>query len=136
MFYWNILGDPLFKAISFFFETANLPHSLGKTFIALIPKKDNLVLVSDFRPISLCNVCNKIIVKIFANHLHYAIHELVGPEQNGFIPGCGTSDNVITALEIAYSLEFDNTTLPKMIIKVDIEKAFDTIELLPIVVTL
>lgn len=128
VFYWNILGDPLFKAISFFFETANLPHSSGKTFIALIAKKDNLVLVSDFRPISLCNVFYKIIAKFFASHLHYVIHKLVGAEQNGFIPGCGTSDNVITALEIAHSLEFDNTTLPKMVIKVDIEKAFDTIE--------
>lgn len=39
LFYWNIIGDHFFKAISYFFEHSKIPHSWGRTFIALIPKK-------------------------------------------------------------------------------------------------
>lgn len=57
VFYWNVLADLLFKAILDFFLTFNLPKSWGKTFVVLIPKKENPTSVINFRPISLCNVC-------------------------------------------------------------------------------
>lgn len=62
--YWNIVGHHLFKAIKYFFDTSSLPNSWGKTYIVLIPKINFPKLVSDFKPISLCNVSNKIISKI------------------------------------------------------------------------
>lgn len=62
VFYWNVIGDHLFKTFSkFFFLTSNLPPSWGKTFVVLIPKKENpIFLIADFKPISHCNVCYKI----------------------------------------------------------------------------
>lgn len=110
LFYWNIVGDHLFKAISFFFNSGQLPSSWGKTYVALIPKKPNPTSVSDFRPISLCNVCYKIITKMLANRLKRVIHKLIGPEQSGFIPGRGAFDNIITAQEIVHSIENENGT--------------------------
>lgn len=74
-----------------------LPRSWGQTFVTLIPKKDNHVLVIDFQLISLCNVCYKVILKILANRLLSVIISLVNPEQNGFIPGRGAFDSIITA---------------------------------------
>lgn len=53
---------------------------------------------------------------------------LVGIEQNGFISGRDAYDNIISAQEIAHSLEFDSSVLPRMILKIDVEKAFHTLE--------
>lgn len=136
VFYWNIIGGHFFNAISYFFNTARIPPAWGKTFMALLLKKDNAMLVSDFRPIFLCNVYYKVIAKILANHLRNVISNLVGPEQNGFISRCGTYDNIIAAQEIAHNLETDSSVLPRMIIKIDVEKAFDTLEWNVVIATL
>lgn len=50
LFYWNIVRKHLFNALSHFFDTGQLSHSWGKTFVALIPKKSNPISVTDFRP--------------------------------------------------------------------------------------
>lgn len=42
-----------FEAISYFSQTCNIPPSWGKTFVVFIPKEENPLFVSDFRPISL-----------------------------------------------------------------------------------
>lgn len=104
-----------------------MPASLGKTYIALIPKKANPKLVSDFCPISLCNVCYKVIYKILANRLKKVIHKLICPKQTSFLTGCGSSDNVIVAQEIAHSIKSEYPALPRMIIKIYIKKTFDTV---------
>lgn len=67
VFFWLNISDHLFSIVSQFFSNSIMPKSWGKTYIILIHKKDNLHLVSDYRSISLCNVCFKIISKILAN---------------------------------------------------------------------
>ena len=113
-----------------------MPMDWGKTCIVLIPKKDCANRVSDFRPISLCNVCYKIISKILTNRLKPVIHKLIGPEQNGFLAGKSTFDNIIAVQEIVHSLETDTQHPPRMLIKVDIEKAYDAMEWEAILATL
>lgn len=93
--FWPIIGDHLFSAVRFFFDRSVLPSSWGKTLIILIPKKDKPKLVSDFRPISLCNVCFKIITKILANWLKSVLLSLIGREQVGFVSGRCPFDNII-----------------------------------------
>lgn len=63
----------------------------------LIPKNDSPYSVTDIRPISLYNGGYKVISKILVNHLKLGIHNLVGPEQNGFFPGWSTFDNILEA---------------------------------------
>ncbi|XP_039134322.1 uncharacterized protein LOC120271710 [Dioscorea cayenensis subsp. rotundata] len=127
LFYWNILGDHIFKAIAHVFDTAKIPNSWGKTFVFLIPKIEHPQKVSDFHPISLCNVCYKIISKILAARLKIVLPKLIGPEQTGFLAGRSTVDNILAVQEIVHSMEIDKSSPPRMLLKIDIEKAFDTI---------
>ncbi|XP_039116442.1 uncharacterized protein LOC120251854 [Dioscorea cayenensis subsp. rotundata] len=136
LFYWNVLGDHIFKAITHFFTTAIIPSSWGKTFVVLIPKVDHPQKVTDFRPISLCNVCYKLISKILAERLKVILPKLIGIEQSGFLEGRSTFDNIIAVHELAHSLEFDKSSPPRMLVKVDIDKAFDTVEWSTILATL
>lgn len=73
-------------------------------------------------------MCYKVISKILANHLKYVTQNLVGPEQSGFLPWYSTFDNIIATQEIAHSIETDTSLSPRMIDKMYIEKAFDTVE--------
>lgn len=55
---WCKLTD-LLDACNEFLNNVPLPRNLMATSIILIPKKDRPQTLSDFRPISLCNMINK-----------------------------------------------------------------------------
>jgi hypothetical protein len=42
---------------------------VNSTFLTLIPKVNNPTTFGDYRPISLCNLCYKLITKIIANRI-------------------------------------------------------------------
>lgn len=46
-----------------------MDYEFNKTNICLIPKVQRSMKLADFRPISLCNVAYKIIVKVMANKM-------------------------------------------------------------------
>ena len=46
----------------------HVARSLNANFIALIPKCDKPKTFNDFKPISLCNLVYKIIMKVISNH--------------------------------------------------------------------
>ena len=54
-----------------------VPESLNSTFISLIPKVKNPKKVSEFRPISLCNVVYKLIAKVVANRLKKLLAKMI-----------------------------------------------------------
>lgn len=52
-----------------FLNNGGLVEDINQTFILLIPKHKIATRVMEYRPISLCNVLDKIIAKTLANHL-------------------------------------------------------------------
>lgn len=49
------------NAVINFFEDGIMPEGINETVIVLIPKGNNPQSIKDYRPISLCNVINKVI---------------------------------------------------------------------------
>ena len=64
-----------------------IPTGWNETTIILIPKVKDLKRVSEFRPISLCNVIYKLISEALANRLKLLLLEIISPTQSTFVPG-------------------------------------------------
>ncbi|KAK4383872.1 hypothetical protein Sango_3111800 [Sesamum angolense] len=79
------------------------------------------------RPISCCNVIYKVITKILVSRIREILDLLISPSQNAFVPGRLISDNVLLAQELFSS--YNQCRLPpRCALKVDLRKAFDTVE--------
>ncbi|XP_075503964.1 uncharacterized protein LOC142541290 [Primulina tabacum] len=83
------LEEDVFDAVLDFFRGSPLPQGFTATTITLIPKVMGAQAWSDFRPISLCNVTNKIISKLLYSRLKEVAERLVSWNQSGFVPGRG-----------------------------------------------
>ena len=100
---------------------------IAATLFVLIPKIDNPVHLRNFRPISLCNVIYKIITKVMVNRLRPFLDEIISPLQGSFIPGRGTTDNIIIAQEMMNFMHRSKSKKGAIAFKLDLEKAYDSI---------
>jgi len=123
---WHITGPAFCAAIDSFFAGAPMHKGINSAFIALIPKTTSPSTMKDFRPISLCTFVYKCIAKILASRLQSVLHTLIDKAQSAFIPSRSISDNILLAQELirGYGRE---TGTPKCALKVDLNKAFDSI---------
>lgn len=93
--------------------------------LALIPKNPNPLTFYRYIPISLCNVSYKIVTKILANRLKNLFPSLISENHGGFVPKRQMTDNVILIQEAIHSSI--NRKERGMIIKIDMENAFDRV---------
>lgn len=84
--------------------------------------------IQNYRPIGLCNTSYKIISKIITNRIKPIINQLIGPEQAAFLPNRRAVDNIIIIEEVLEHIQKNKGRKHFMIIKLDMEKAFDEIE--------
>ena len=70
-----------------FFRIGKLIKQLNRNFIALIPKVKDPEVLSDFRPIYLCNTTYNVFSKILVNRLKPLLHKFIGKTQNEFFLG-------------------------------------------------
>lgn len=122
---WCYLQPNFQHTINEFYQTCHIPIGLNSSFIALIPKHTNPTSPSEYRPISLINSSMKIILKVLANRLKMALPHIISEEQSGFMQGRNISDGIIITSEIIHSMRRHKTK--GVILKLDFEKAFDTV---------
>lgn len=68
-------------------NSGKLHPPLNHTFISLIPKKKNCELVSNYHPISLCNVLYKLISKVLVNRMKRFMPAIISELQCAFVGG-------------------------------------------------
>lgn len=124
-----MLGDDLSRDIWLFFKTDSYHQRQNETHVCLIPKVVGPKNISEYGPISLCNVYYKIIAKILSKRLHPLLFNLISEHQSTFFPARAISDNVLITHEIIYYLRTSGATKQcSMAIKTDMSKAYDRIE--------
>lgn len=127
--HWEIVGDDTLKMISHFFRSGEILQGLNDTNIVLIPKKKNPTMVSDLRPIALCNILMKVITKVLANRMKNMLEKVVSESQSAFIPGRLISDNIMVSYEIMHYLKKKKIEKDGyMALKLDMSKAYDRVE--------
>lgn len=123
---WGILGAEVITAIQRFFTTAFMPSTINSTILTMVPKHPGATAVSDYRPISCCSTLYKAISKILVSKLKPLLPELILPNQTAFVQGRLLVENTVLATELVNG--YHKLIGPKkIVIKVDIAKAFDTI---------
>ncbi|KAI0530913.1 hypothetical protein KFK09_000461 [Dendrobium nobile] len=83
--YWKIIAQDIRGAIFQFISTGKMNEKWKETLIVLIPKVQNPVDPSQFRPISLSLSIYKIIAKLLLNRLNLVINDLISENQAAFL---------------------------------------------------
>ena len=122
---WETVGESICKFIRGMFDGDPIPADLNRTLIVLIPKVEKPEHITQFRPISLYNVIQKLISKVVVNHLKNIMSSVVSPNQVSFVPGSHITDNIILAQEIVHTMRRKTGKKGFMMIKIDLEKAYD-----------
>lgn len=109
------------------FLTGEFDSSINTTHIVLIPKKERPESITYFRPISLCNVVYKILSKVLVNRMTSCLPKLINPLQTSFVLGRHATDNVIIVQELLHSLQKSKAKNGGLMVKLDLEKAYDRV---------
>lgn len=124
---WPIITEDFTVAIQSVFRFGFLPKGVNSTILALIPKKIDSMVMRDYRPIACCNVLYKVVSKIIANRLKLLLPRIISDNQSAFVKGRLLMENVLLATELVKEYHKD-TISPRCVMKIDISKAFDSVQ--------
>ena len=125
--YWIDVGMDITQAILSSLNLGSILKSTNHTFITLIPEVQNLERVTEFRPISLCNVIYKIASKVIVNRLKPWLNFIISETQSAFIADRFITDNILIEFESLHQ----NNCIGKtsfMFLKLDMSKVYDRVE--------
>ena len=75
--YSDVVGSNVINCVMNTLNSGIMPQGLNETYICLIPKVKCLQKVTEFHPISLCNILYKIMSKVLANRLKKILPEVI-----------------------------------------------------------
>ena len=125
--FFDLIGDHLLESYNEAFDKGKISISQRRGIISLIPKGENyLVELTNWRPITLLNVDYKILARAFAKRIELKLPNLIHSDQTGFVKGRFIGQNVRLLNDIMEYTELNK--IPGIMVLIDFEKAFDTLE--------
>ena len=126
-FTWPLFGPILLDSWNYAIQTGNLTHSHEDSYLKLLPKEGkDLKQLKNWRPITLSNCDIKIITKSLANKLAKNLTSVISECQTAYMKDRQITDNLHI---IQYAIEKStDLNIPSMIVSLDAEKAFDSVE--------
>ncbi|MCH82218.1 LINE-1 reverse transcriptase like, partial [Trifolium medium] len=124
--FWDLLKFDIRIMFDQFHGNATLPKGILSYFITLIPKVYSPQSLGDFRPISLLGCLYKLIAKVLASRLAKVVGDLIPKTQSAFLKGRQLVDGVVVVNEV---IDFAKRARKEcLILKVDFEKAYDSVD--------
>jgi ribonuclease HI len=125
--YWEIVQQDVTNAVLEFFTKSWILPGFNANIIALIPKSPEATSIDQYRPIAMANFKFKVISKILADRLASILPSIISDEQKGFIHDRNIQDCICIASE-AVNLLHNKSFGGNLALKIDIRKAFDTLD--------
>ena len=127
--YWDVVGNDVTSMVLNVLNCNKSIVEINKTYITLVPKTKSPTKITEYRPISLCNVVYKLISKVLANRLKVTLPQLITENQSVFLSERLITDNVLVAFEVMHYLEHKRDGKDcYMAVKLDMSKAYDRVE--------
>ena len=124
--FWPNIKDLIMDAYAEAYCQGELASSQKRALLSLIYKKGDRAQLKNYRPISLSNTDYKILAFVLANRLHKVIDRIISNEQTAYIKKRFIGENIRILLDtIEY---FERKNEPVVILFLDFEKAYDSIE--------
>lgn len=121
--YWDVVGPRVVKCVLHILRIGIMPNEFNDTYIFLIPKVKCPQKITEYRPISLCNVMYKIISKVHANRLKGVLPEVISDAQSAFVLGRQITNNVLVDFEIMHYInQRRKGKKGQMVIKLDMAR--------------
>lgn len=108
-----------------FYSNRKRARGVNSSFISLIPKKENRINLTEYRPISLVSYIYKVVAKVLSRRLRKVLPKLIGEVQTAFLGGRCILDGVLIANEV---VDWWKKSKQKgLILKLDFEKTYDSV---------
>ncbi len=124
--FWDIIQTPFLDMLRETYTHGELPYTVRKAIVALLYKKGDDTLLKNYRPISLTNYDYKILCFVLASRLQGVLKDLVHHDQTGYIKGRFIGNNARLIQD--YFDYCENFDVPGILLFLDFEKAFDSVE--------
>ncbi|XP_062100313.1 uncharacterized protein LOC133806204 [Humulus lupulus] len=124
---WKHIGQDICVTITHGFTTDQFPQELHETSLSLIPKVPSPARASDYRPIACCSTLYKVIAELLCSRLSVVLPQIIQVNQGAFVRGRSIAHNIMILQDLIKNYGRANTS-PRCAIKIDISKAYDTVD--------